>query len=70
MTQIELSTVFELKNDEANHAPASISGDGGIEFQFAVSAIRARKFALDRARKRFGAFRAEWRKNALGFVVA
>ena len=31
VTQMELSIVFELDNNEANHAPASISGYGGIE---------------------------------------
>ena len=70
MTEMELAAVFELKNDETNHAPASISGDGGIELQFSVSAIRTCKFALDCASKRLGAFRAKWRENALGFVVA
>ena len=70
MTEMELSAVFKLKNNETNHAPASISGDGGIELQFSVSAIRACKFAFDCASKGLGAFRAKWGKNALGFVVA
>ena len=67
---MELSIVFELQNHEANHASASISGDGGIELQFSVGAIRACKFALDRTGKGFGAFGAKWRDDALGFVMA
>jgi hypothetical protein len=69
MTQMELSIVFESENDKANHTPASISGDGGIELQFSVGAICARKFALNRAGKGFGAFGAEWRNDALGFIM-
>ena len=70
MTEMELAAVFELKNDETNHAPASISGNSGIELQFSVAAVRARELALDRAGKRFGTFRAKGRNDALGFVVA
>ena len=49
MTQMQLASVFELQHDEANDAAAAIGGNGGVEIEFAMSAIRAGKFSLDRA---------------------
>lgn len=61
MAQMALLRVLELMDELANHAAATVGGDGAIEVKHSMLAVGATKGLGDRARKRLGAFRAERR---------
>ena len=63
VTQMALMPVFEVVHEFAHQSAAAISGDGRIEMQDAMFAIRATECLRDRAGKRLGTFRAERRSD-------
>lgn len=63
VTKMALPAVLEVVDELANEAAAAISGDSGVEMQKTMRAIRATERLRDRAKKRLGTFRAEWRAD-------
>jgi len=70
MAEINLAPVLKAVNDLANNPAAAVSGDGRVEMNGAMSAIRAGKRAGNSAFKWFGARLAKRRDNTDGFCVA
>src|SRR4029450_4992737 len=64
LTQINLMTVLKVVNDLANNPATAVCGNGRVEVNGAMGAIRAREFTGNRAFERFGTFLAKRRNNA------
>src|SRR5947207_3214058 len=64
ITEVALPAVFELVENIANETAAAVSGDGTIEMERAMLAVRATEGLGDCARERLGTFRAERRHDA------
>src|SRR5205823_9555461 len=65
-----LAIVFELQNDKAHYTPAAISGNGRIESECSIGAVRAGKLTINCTGKGLGTFCTKRRDDTLRFVEA
>jgi len=63
LTQMNLATVLKVVNNLANNPATAIGGNGCVEVNGAMGAIRASEFTGNRAFEWLGAFLAKWRNN-------